>query len=180
MLGWGFFKRFNVRVDYRRRRILLSESPLPIERPAIHAELQDGTEYLMLKVSLDGTPCNLIIDTGSAYNVLDKQFFDSHQMKRSNVLTLHKFVLPLMLKRISTRIGDCDVHVDYLIHEVAQVARLDAVGLLGGRFLSRFVLDIDPATRRRAALTSHSGFLQRVPFLTLVDTTTSKTAYCGH
>lgn len=149
VIGWGFFKDYYLELDYDRRRLVFSKHPLGIGSPFYEAEFEKS-DYLVLKVGLGHVGCNVVLDTGCAYSVIDESFFNANerQLAWQDVTTRRYVVFPMKFNRIRTKIGDGHFPVDYLVNDLSKLEAVGAVGILGGSFLSQFVVAIEPANNR--------------------------------
>lgn len=145
VLGWGFFREYQLKVDYDEKQITLFKS-LP-DIPPHFSTVQYAKEgHIIVKTRIDTVKAQLILDTGAPFNILDSTWYHQRKAQITSFQSKkrYKVIFNLKLKNIETDIGNGHPNVAYLIYHLPEIHQIDCVGLLGKPFLEHHVLYFDP------------------------------------
>ena len=129
VIGWGYFKGFVVETDYPASVIRLYEALPQSLRPQMSVRYSDDYGPLLFNVLLNGTPQRVMLDTGATVSVFDPS---KVPFGRNN--------------EIEFKIDNTPVHLTAYEQDLAVLADLGVVGVLGSDFLNQFNVVIDPFT----------------------------------
>lgn len=148
VVGWGFLKDYNFKIDYRYKKLIFSTLPIQVNPTSIEIPYHKENSYLMLTVLIDSIKENLIIDTGSPYTVLDRMFYQKHEIVHLEVKIKKYFFFSIPSKRINTSFVDRTIPVDYYLYDLPELSKTNAVGILGGTFFRKYILIVDPEQKK--------------------------------
>ena len=127
VLGWGYFSKYYTSVDYQSMSIALFEKPQQIPNAYAKASYQRFSSYITLPVTIADKKVNLLLDTGSQFNVIDTAFYNQNQ-----------------ITDFSITLGGKKIALDIVTQDLSILKQLNAVGILGGNFIEQFVLHLNP------------------------------------
>lgn len=130
VVGWGYFKKYHILLDYSKRQFLLNEKDPIITQPKATVSLSNNSSYLIFPIEVQGKKVNALLDTGSPVCVMDK--------------TLHaKFDG----KITSLTIGEAELPVEFHQEDLSMLSDMNVQAIIGGTFMSNYKIHIDPVKK---------------------------------
>lgn len=131
VIGWGYFKEFVVEIDYPASVIRLYNKLPASLRPQMSVKYSDDYGPLLFKVVLNGMSQRVMLDTGATVSVFDPA---KVPFGRDN--------------QIVFEIDNTPVNLTGYAQDLAVLADLGVVGVLGSDFFNQFNVVIDPFTEQ--------------------------------
>ena len=127
VIGWGFLQDYVVEFDYRNKFIRMYEQPPQGLLPTSTLTYEDQYGPLILEVMLDDTVQRVMLDTGASVSVFDPQLV---KFGKDN--------------EVSFNLGGEAITLTGYEQDLAVLADLEVVGILGSDLLHRYKVMINP------------------------------------
>lgn len=128
VVGWGYFSQYYTTIDYKSNKFELSKNKPNNENILFRTMYDKNSNYLSIPVVINASKENLIIDTGSPLSVIDSSYYYKNE-----------------LNDLSFKLGNKDILIDNPhIQNLEMLKQLNAIGIIGGDFLGKYKITIDP------------------------------------
>lgn len=127
VIGWGYFKTYFTEINYANNTFTLTKEEPIGEEYLFHTPFDKNSNYLNIPVHFNQSKANLILDTGSPVSVIDSSYYQEKKLQSTDV-----------------SLGGKEVDLDFYIQNLSVLKSLNANGILGGDFLGKYTILIDP------------------------------------
>jgi len=127
VVGWGYFSQYFITMNYNENLFLLHSEKPTITNSNFITNYEKNSNYLSVPIEIKSKKVNLIIDTGSPLSVIDSTFYYKNKIE--------EFIF---------NIGDEEISLNIEIQDMPILSQINAVGVIGGDFLMKYNIYIDP------------------------------------
>ena len=127
VVGWGYFSQYYTTIDYKANKFELSKKDPNDKNILFKTVYNKNSNYLSIPVVINASKENLIIDTGSPLSVIDSSYYYKNE-----------------LTDLSFKLGNKHISIDPHIQNLEMLKQLNAIGIIGGGFLAKYKVIIDP------------------------------------
>lgn len=131
VVGWGYFSKYYTEVNYKASTFMLYKEKPKNRNILFSSPYNKNSNYLSIPVVINSKKQNLIIDTGSPITVFHSEFYNENG--REN---------------LSFDIENKSFSLKPQSQELSMVKQLNAVGIIGGDFLGKYKVIIDPVEKK--------------------------------
>ena len=131
VIGWGYFSQYYTTLNYKENKFELSKKSKDYDKIQYSIDYSKNSNYLSIPVRIEGSKENLIIDTGSPVTVIDSSYYHNNK-----------------LKNLELQLGNTLEKVQPYIQNLEMLKPLNAIGIIGGDLLKKYIVRIDPFKKR--------------------------------
>lgn len=127
VIGWGYFSQYYTQVVYQENKFELSKNDPLSEDILFSTSYNKNASYLIVPVTINAISENLIIDTGSPVTLIDSAYYYNND-----------------LKDLTFKIENKNISLTPYIQNLELLKQINAIGIIGGDFLAKYEIIIDP------------------------------------